>query len=331
MKVCIFGAGAIGGHIAARLSAAGHAEVSVVARGPQLDAIRKNGITLKSGKEEIHGKPASATDDPSSLPKQDVVIVTLKAHAAPGAADAVERLLAPNGVAVFPLNGLTWWWRQGTNGTQGHLPLLDPDGALWSRLRERAIGCVIYSPNEVVSPGVISHIGGNKFVMGEPSDEQTDRVKAIVDLFNKSGLPAEVSPNIRKEILRKFMSNVWSNPMGSLTRLPQAKVTADADLKETAMRLMREALAVADKMGFDLSKEIDPEKQLSRVSPGPGSPPSMLQDVMLGRSLEVECHMGQLQAFAREYGVATPTLDVVLPLLRGLDRSIRDAAQSPRQ
>src|SRR5437588_2256747 len=140
MKVCVFGAGAIGGHIAARLCAAGHAEVSVVARGAQLDAIRKNGITLKSGKDEVHGKPAAVTDDPASLPKQDLVIVTLKSHAVPDVAQTVEKLLAPNAAVLFPLNGLTWWWHHGRREGKGALPLLDPQGELWSRLRERALG-----------------------------------------------------------------------------------------------------------------------------------------------------------------------------------------------
>src|SRR5687768_8134474 len=155
MQVCVLGAGAIGGHIAARLAAAGHAEVSVVARGAQLEAIRKNGVTLKSGKEEINGRPAAVTDDASSLPKHDAVFVTVKAHTLPALAATVEKLLKPEGVAVFPLNGLPWWWNHGRGGGKGALPLLDPEGELWNRLRERTLGCVIYSPNEVVSPGVI--------------------------------------------------------------------------------------------------------------------------------------------------------------------------------
>ena len=325
MKVCVFGVGAIGGHIAARLCAADVADVSVVARGAQLDAIRAHGLLLKSGDHEIRGKPGVATDDPGSLPKQDVVIVTLKSHAVPAVAAAVDGLLKPDGVAVFPLNGLTWWWRHGRGTPQAPLPLLDPGAELWNRLRERTLGCVIYSPNEVVSPGVILHIGGNRWVLGEPSDQKTPRVQAVVDLFTSSGLPAEVSPDIRAEILRKLMSNAWSNPLGALTHLVQYGVVQDAELKQIAVRLINETLDVSKALGWDLRKEVDPEKQVSRVTPGPGSPPSMLQDVLLGRSLEVESHLGQTQAFAREYGVPVPTIDLVLPLLRGLDRSIRAA------
>lgn len=324
MKVCVFGVGAIGGHIGARLAAANRAEISVVARGPQLDAIRKNGLMLKSGGQDIHGTAKIATDDPASLPKQDLVIVTMKSHTVPGIASTVEQLLARDGVAVFPLNGLTWWWRYGRGASQGPVPLLDPQGELWTRLRERTLGCVAYSPNQVTSAGVVVHVGGSRWVIGEPSDRKTERLQRVVDLFNESGLTAEVSTDIRGEILRKLMSNTWSNPLGALTRLTQYDVSQDADMKQLAMSLMRETLDVAAAMGWDLRNEIDPEKQLSRSSPSP-VPPSMLQDVMLGRSLEVESHLGQTQAFARELGVPVPTIDVVLPLLRGLDQSLRAA------
>jgi 2-dehydropantoate 2-reductase len=325
MKVCIFGAGAMGTHIGARVCAGGQAEVSVVARGSTLEAIRKNGLTLKSGRQEINGKPHRVTEDPTTLPKHDIVIATMKAHTLPAVASTLEQLLAPNGFVVFPLNGLTWWWRYGGRGKQEALPLLDPERELWNRLRERALGCVVYSPNEILSPAVVRHIGGDRYVFGEPTDEKTARVQKVVDLFNASGLPAEVAPDIRAEILRKFMSNVWSNPLGALTRLTQSQATNNPDVKQVAAALMREALAVAAAMGWDLRGEIDVDKQLSRAAgPGPGMPPSMLQDVLVGRGLEVEAHLGQLQAFAREHGLAVPTIDVVLPLLRGLDQSFRE-------
>lgn len=326
MKVCVLGAGAVGGHIAARLANAGHAEVSVIARGAQLEAIRRNGITLKSGEEEIVGRPAAATDDPSSLPKQDLVIVTVKAHAVPALAATIEKLLAPNGVALFPLNGLTWWWNIGKRSAKGALPLLDPQGELWNRLRERSLGCVVYSPNEVVSPGVILHIGGNRFVIGEPNDEKTARAQAVVDLFDKAGLPSESTADIRGDIWRKLMNNAPGNSIAALTRRGHYDTWSNPGLKEIGIAIMRESLEVAAAMGWDLRKDIDPEKAAARVTPGPMSTPSMLQDVLLNRSVEVESHLGQLQAFAREAGVKTPTIDVVLALLRGLDLSIRAAS-----
>lgn len=326
MKVCIFGAGAVGSHIAARIAAAKTADVSVVARGANLDAIRKNGILLKSGKDEIHGKPTAATDDSSSLPKQDVVIVSLKAHSVPALAGEIERLLAPQGCALFMLNGLTWWWNQG-RGQAGALPLLDPDNALWNTLREKALGCVVYSPNEVVSPGVVSHIGGNRFVIGEPSDQKTERVQRVVDLFCKSNLPAVVAEDIRGEVWRKLMNNASGNTLAALTRRGHYEIASDPGLKRLGIEIMRETLDVAAAMGWDLKSEVDPEKIASRATPGPSSPPSMLQDVLLGRPVEVEAHIGQTQAWAREKGVQTPTLDVLVPLLRALDKSQRELAK----
>lgn len=323
MKVCIFGAGAIGGHIAARMAAAKSAELSVVARGAQLDAIRRNGVTLESGDKEYCGKPSVATDDPATLPKQDLVIVTLKAHAIPAVAATIEKLLAADGVVLFPLNGIQWWWNHGRPGNKGALPLLDPQGELWSRLRERTLGCVIYSPNEVVSPGVIVHIGGNRWVIGEPSDRKTPRVQAVVDLFREAGLPAEISSDIRGEIFRKLTGNAAGNTISALTRRGHYEMASDPHLRVLSIGIMRETLSVAAALGWDLRGELDPEKIASRASPGPASTPSMLQDVQLGRPLEVECHIGQTQAFGREVNVPTPVIDIVLPLVRALDASIR--------
>jgi 2-dehydropantoate 2-reductase len=328
MKVCVFGAGAVGGHFAARLSAANLADVSVVARGVQLDAIRSRGLLLKSGAQEIRGTPQHATDDPASLPPQDVVLVTMKGYVLPALADTFARLVAPNGSIVFGLNGIPWWWRYGLNGPQSHLPLLDPEGILWSKLREKTLGCVMYSPNDIESPGVVLHQGGNRYVFGEPDCTASDRVRAIVDLFSRSGLPAEVSTDLRAEIWRKLASNAAGNPLSALTRLGHADIGADDGLRALSTAIRNETLAVAAALGWDLRAELNAPQPARRPSPTTGSGAStprasMLQDVLRGRPLEAESHLGQTQAFAREAGVPVPAIDVVLPLLRGLDRSLR--------
>jgi 2-dehydropantoate 2-reductase len=323
MKVCVFGAGAIGCHIAARMSAAKAAEVSVIARGRSLEAIRANGVVLKSGGKEVRGKPIAVTDDSSTLPKQDAVIVALKAHAVPSLAAEMEKLLAPLGVAVFMLNGLPWWWNQGRSGSAASLPLLDPQGELWKRLRERTLGCVLYSPNEIVSPGVVEHIGGNRFVIGEPSNENTQRLQAVIDAFSKSDLPTEAAKDLRAEIWRKLIGNAAGNSLAALTRLGHYALATDVGVRTVAVGIMRETLDVAAALGWDLRSEIDPEKLATRAQPGPSSTPSMLQDILLLRPVEVEAHLGQTQAFARDKRVSTPTIDIVLPLLRGLDKAQR--------
>ena len=175
----------------------------------------------------------------------------------------------------------------------------------------------------LVARRVVVHVGANRFVMGEPDDAKTPRVQSVVDLFNKSGMTAEISPDLRGEVWRKLMNNASGNTLAALTRLGHYEIASDPDVKAIGMEIMRETLNVAAAMGWDLRKEVDVEKIASRATPGPSSPPSMLQDVLLGRPLEVEAHLGQTQAFAREHGVAVPTIDIILPLLRALDRTIR--------
>ena len=326
MKVCVFGAGAIGGHAATRLIAARAAEVSVVTRGKQLDAIRDRGLKLITGGKEITGRPVAATDDPASLPPQDVVVVTLKAHSLTGAADALARLASPHGSIVFVLNGIPWWWRLGQPGTSGTLPLLDPQGALWSKVRDKTLGCVVYGPVEVQEPGVIFHFSGNRWLIGEPDGSRSARLKSVIDLFNSGGLAAEIPADLRLEVWRKGFGNVAGNTLAALTRLPGAEFGTIAGLQEVYASLMRETLAVASSMGWDLRPEVDVDK-LSRRADSSRFRSSMLQDVDAGRPMEVEALLGQIHAFARETKVPVPTMDCLLPLLRGLDASLRKGKQ----
>ena len=323
MKVCIFGAGAVGGHIATRLINAGADEISIVARGAMLKAIRERGITLRSnGKEEIHVKPKSATDDPSTLPPQDVVLVTVKAYALGAAAPAIAKLLAPNGIAVFLLNGIPWWFQHGFKGATGTLPLLDPDGALWRDVKpERTLGCVVLSPNDMVEPGVIVHTGAHKLVIGEPDNTTTPRLQTVIDMIKRGGMDAQSSIDLRKDIWQKLCLNASGNTVTAITHNDLAQVGADDGLVTVSVNIMKETLAVAAAQGWDLRKDTDCEAAARRGRPGQRT--SMMQDALAGRSMECEALMGQTQAFARELGVATPTIDVMLPLLRGLDRSFR--------
>lgn len=322
MKICIFGAGAVGSHVATRLAGAKHAEVSVVARGAQLEAIRTHGFVLKSGGKAFRGTPAAATDDPGALPPQDVVIVTLKAHALPALALTFERMLAPDGVIVFMLNGIPWWWNEGLAGKGGALPLLDPERALWDKLRKKTLGCVIYSPNELEAPGVVIHVGANKWLIGEPSGDTTARLTQVIDVLNASGLVAEVPKDLRAEVWRKLVNNASGNSLAALTRLSLYDMSKQPELVDYAVRIMRETLEVAAALGWELRREVDVVAVATRGTPG-GTKPSMLQDVLIGRGIEVEALVGQTQAFAREAGIAVPTIDAVVPLLRGLDQALR--------
>jgi 2-dehydropantoate 2-reductase len=332
MKLCVFGAGAIGGHLAARLAHVHGTRhtVAIVARGAHLAAVRRDGLQLDSIAGDVHARPAIATDDPASLAPQDVVFVTLKAVAQPAAADAVARLLAPAGVAVFIGNGIPWWWNHGRPGRAGPLPLLDPLGELWSRVRpERTIGGVVYSGNEVIRPGVIRHRGSNRWVLGEPTPVRPDRVAALAGLLHEAGLEAEVSADIRHEVWRKLLRNVPLNALTALTRLSVDELALEPDLPALLARAVDEAVAVAASQGLDLSAEapaargaLDPGGAL-RAPAFRGIRPSMLQDVEGGRPTEVEAILGQVAVFARDAGVPCPTIDVLLALMRGLDRTRR--------
>jgi 2-dehydropantoate 2-reductase len=327
MKVCVFGVGAVGGQVVARLAAAGTSEISVVARGAQLDAIRRRGAILRTEGKEIVGRPARATDNPAELPPQDLVAVALKATALPAAAESIAGLLAPDGCAVFLNNGIPWWWTHGLNGVGTSLPLIDPEGVVWKHVRpERALGCVVYSPNEVIEPGVTLHVGGNRWVMGEPDRSMSDRLKRTVQLFSDAGLKAEAAADIRREVWLKLVRNAPSNSLSALTRRGLSETTADPGLQQIAARVMRETLAVAAALGWDLQSEVNPDQVASRGGGSKGGLRiSMLQDVLRGRPLEVEVQLGQVQAFARENGVQTPTIDTLVPLMRGLDRTLRES------
>ncbi len=328
MKICVYGAGAIGGHLAARLVATGGHEVSVVARGAHLSAIRDKGIWLRVGGAELGGKPSAATDDAATLPAQDVVLVALKGPSLPAIARPLARLLGETGFAVFLMNGVPWWWNYGA-GKDAPLPLLDPDGALWRMVGgQRALGGVISSSNQVVAPGVVQNTGGDRWLIGEPGGETTTRAQAVVDLFRAIGLNGALSSGIRGDIWRKLFVNISSNPFAALTRLPSRAAADVPGLDDICIQAIHEALAVAAAMGHDLRGEIDPEKI---VKPAGGRAPgrsSMLQDVDAGRALEIDGIVGQVREFGREKGVPTPILDTILPLLRGLDTSMRLAREN---
>jgi 2-dehydropantoate 2-reductase len=329
MKVCVFGAGAVGGHVATRLAAAGHAEVSVVARGAHLKAIQERGLVLRNDVGEVwNAKVAHATDRPETLPPQDVVLVALKAWALPTLAPGFDRLLAPGGVAAFLNNGIPWWWNAAEPDGGSSLPLLDPEGLLWHRLRpDRTLGAVVYSPNEIESPGVVVNRSKarNRFVLETPraGDRALDaRLADVVALFRQSGLPAEAAVDLRQEIWRKLLVNTAGNPISALTRLGTVERGQDAELRLLSRAVATEIAHIAQVMGWHLPASAVADAVA--VGSTQSMRPSMLQDVIGGRPMEVEALLGQPQRFARERGLSTPAIDVIVPLLRGLDRALRN-------
>jgi 2-dehydropantoate 2-reductase len=322
LKVCVYGAGGVGGNVAVSLIRAEAAEVSVVARGAHLAAIRARGITLRSDGRDVTARPLAATDDASTLPKQDIVLVGLKAHSLPGEATKIAGLLAPDGAAVFMNNGFPWWWNHGLRGREGALPLLDPDGSLWREVRpERALGCLVMSSNDVVEPGVVLHNGSNRWTFGEPAGGASERVERIVALFRRAGLNGEATNDVRRGVWQKLVLNVSANPLQALTRSRSKDIMTDAGMARVARDLIAETLALAAAMGWDLRGEIDPEQMADPARRRLDVRSSMLQDALAGRRMEADAILGQTQRFAREHGVPTPTIDIVYALLAALDRS----------
>jgi 2-dehydropantoate 2-reductase len=320
MKICVFGAGAVGGHFAARL-ARGGAEVSVVARGPNLAAIKANGLTIQAPDETFHASVA-ASDDPADFGPQDAIIVTLKGPALPALAASAGPLLGPNTAVVFAMNGIPWWYFYKEGGPHdGHqLPGLDPDGAVWRNLGpERAIGGVVNSACTVVEPGVISVANkGSRLTIGEPDGTVSERSQAIAAALRAGGLGSEAVGDIRDHVWTKLMLNLGVGPMCVLTELPTADLFAEEACCDAVRRIAVELAAVVAAMGC--KAKIDPEAQITSGRKSTHTS-SIVQDLQLGRPMEAEALFAAPLDLARLAGVATPTMDLLLGLAKLRARS----------
>lgn len=320
MKIVVFGVGAVGGHVAARLGAAVAAagiEVSAVARGAQLAAIAERGLTLWIGDERYDAR-IRVTDRPSSLGVQDVVFVALKSSILPEAAPAIAPLLGPDTSVVFAMNGIPWWYlyRCPDNGLpRPDLSRLDPGGALARTIGlERVIGCMVNSANAVVEPGVVRNSPGtlNRFTLGEPDGTVSRRVQAISAAFGRAGVTAPVSTAIRNEIWEKLLRNLSTSPICAMTGEPISVISRHPELFALAKGLMTEGLATARAHG------VDPGLTVEQVYARPPTTPhksSMLQDFEAGRPPEIDGILTAVQAFARAAGVPTPHVDAVTALV----------------
>lgn len=315
MKVCIYGAGAIGGYLAVLLARVG-VDVSAVARGAQLKAIRKRGLTLELAGETVAAHPP-ATDDPRDLPPQDYVIATVKAHSMTAAVAAMQPLLGPGTAVVSAVNGLPWWYFHRLDSAFGERPLgsVDPAGAVWHGIGpERAIGCVVYPAVEVAAPGMVRHLAGDKLILGEPSGERTERVRRLAELLVQAGIKAPVRTRVRDEIWVKLWGNVAFNPLSALTGATLDVLAGGAGTRAVARAMMVEAQAVGEAFGARFA--VDVERRIDAAGNVGAHRTSMLQDLELGRPLENEVMLGAVQELARLAGIATPTLDLVHHLLR---------------
>lgn len=318
-RIAVVGAGAVGGHLAARLARAGH-QVSVVARGAHLDAIKANGLVFEAG-EERHVANVKASARGSDLGQQDVVFVAGKAQHLPALVAEIPPLLGPETPVVFAINGVPWWYfHRFGNHRWTRIERLDPGGAIEACVpRERVIGAVIYSSNAVAAPGVIRNVtpNRNRFVLGEPDDTQSARVTKIAALLTETGLEAPVAGSIRREIWSKLLVNMGNSAACCLTGATVGQMLGNAEAVQVARRINEEAVQVAAKHGIELTPGYSPEQVKATLSsPVSGHKPSMLQDLEAGKPIELDAQFVVPQDFAREAGIATPTLDTVIALLR---------------
>jgi 2-dehydropantoate 2-reductase len=319
MKVCVFGAGAIGTHVAGRL-AKGGAAVSVVARGPQLAAIQENGLRVHAADGEIQARVAASADT-GALGRQDVVIVTVKAPALPSVAAGIGPLLGPDTAVAFVMNGIPWWYFHATSAAEEgqRLQKLDPGDALREAVHPaRVIGGVVYSACTLTEPGVV-HVENqrSRIVLGAPDGRPSERIEALAAILRAGGLAMDVTGRIRDAVWAKLLLNLGSGPLAVLTGCAPAQLFAEDACRDATRRILAEGAAIAAAMGCPV--EPNAEGQIANGAKSHHKP-SILQDLEQGRPMEIDALYGVPLDFARMRGVPTPTLDLLVAMVRARAR-----------
>ena len=322
MKICIYGAGAIGGLVAGRLALAGH-DISVVARGAHLTKIRERGLRVLSDGKEFAVK-IKADTDPARLGQQDYVIVAVKGQSMREVAATIAPLLGSDTSIVTAMNGVPWWFfdrlpfaseSAARGGGKLRLETLDPGGQISAAMPSaRLVGCVVHLAASTPEPGLILHSMGNRLILGEPGGKNTARTQAIVDALNATGFKAEASAFIEKEFWVKLLGNLSVNPVAALTLATCDRLIADPYAKAYMVAIMRESLAIGRAVGVDA--EIDPEARLDMARHLGAFKPSTLQDMEAGKKLEIDGLLTGTLEIARKAGVAAPYMESLLGLIR---------------
>ena len=326
MKIAIIGVGAIGGYLGTRLAHAGN-EVTFIARGANLDALRTRGIRLIMGDgSELAVPHAAATDDYGAAGPQDVVVLAMKAHQVEAVAPLVPKLFGPDTLVVPMQNGIPYWYFHRhpgeLEGTQ--VKSVDPNGIIERHIPcGRVIGCVVYPAAELISPGVIKHIEGNRFPVGEPDGSSSDRVNRLARCFVEGGLQAPVLDDIRGEVWLKLWGNLTFNPISALSRATLAGICQYPLSRTLARAMMTEAQSVANKL--DVTFRVPLEKRIAGAERVGHHKTSMLQDVEAGRTLEIDALLGSVVELARLTDTPTPHLDTVHALTKLLGKSLEDS------
>jgi 2-dehydropantoate 2-reductase len=320
MRICIFGAGAVGSHFAVRLALAGH-DVSCVMRGPHLDAAKARGLTLRVGDAEFSAR-VKASDDPATLGPQDFVVSTLKATGLSSLATGLGPLLRDDTAIVFAQNGIPWWYELGLSVDQPlpDLGFLDPGGRLHAAVsRDRIIGGVIFSSNEIVEPGIVVNLSPDRNILlvGECDDRPSERIERLRTTLEDASIQSPPVAQIREAIWSKLMTNMSMSVLCLLTGQTAKGVREDPALRDVLPRLLDEAQAV----GQSCCPEV---KRVTRTGAAPEHKPSLLQDYELGRAMEIDVLVRAPAAFARAAGLSTPMLDLLagLAIRQARDRGL---------
>ena len=322
MKVCIVGAGAIGGYMAVRIANAGH-DVSVIARGPHLAAIKSRGMKLIEENDEFVAENLTATEFVGELGPMDVVLLALKAHQIAPIVNDMSVLLGPNTVIVTLQNGIPWWYFQNFVGEYANrvVETVDPGGLLFKSIDpDRLIGCIAYPAATISKPGVIQHIEGNRFPVGELSGMKTERVQMVSDLFTESGFKSRILDDIRSEIWLKLWGNLTFNPISALSHSTLVDICQFPLTRQLAATMMTEAQTVGERLGAHF--RIPMEKRIAGAESVGKHKTSMLQDVEAGKPMEIESMLGAVIELAEVTGVQTPTLRSIYACVSLLDKTL---------
>ena len=315
MKICIYGAGAIGGWIGARLAAQG-AQVSVLARGATLEALRTHGLRLQQDGSLLQ-LPVQVADNAAALGVQDLVVVAVKAPALADVARGIAPLLGPNTVVLTAMNGVPWWFFQGFGGAYQGTPLraVDATGAIAAAIpAEQLIGCVVHAGTSVPEPGLVQHHFGNKLILGEPAGGRSPRVQQLAELLERSGFEAPVSDCIQKDIWFKLWGNMTVNPVSALTGATTDLIMADPLVCGFTTRVMLEAKEIGLRLGIPIDQQPEDRHAITRKLGAFKT--SMLQDVEAGKSVELDALVTAVQELGRLTGVDTPFMDALLGMAR---------------
>ena len=325
MKIAIIGAGAIGGLVGAKLALAGE-EVTFIVRGANLQAIRANGIKLvmHDGSEHV-ARDVKATSDYAQAGVQDVVVLAMKAHQLEAIVDELPKLLGPQTLIITMQNGVPFWYFHGTGGelAGSQLKSVDPSGRIGAAIPARQIiGCVVYPASELVAPGVVHHIEGDRFPLGELDGSDSERVQRLAAVFVKAGFKSPVLPDIRSEIWLKLWGNLTFNPISSLAHATLVDICQYPLTRELAAAMMTEAQTVANKLGVTFRVSID--KRIAGAEKVGKHKTSMLQDIEAGRAPEIDALVGSVVELGRLTNTPTPHIDTVYALVKLLAKTMED-------